>query len=78
MEKGKYNILNFKLYYIIQGLRVSFIVAIDGPSCSGKSTIARILALELGFSHIQSGAIYRCIGLQMLNENIGITNEKNC
>lgn len=55
---------------------MSFIVAIDEPSCSGKSTIARILALELGFSHIQSGAIYRCIGLQMLNENIGITNEK--
>ncbi|MGX8851501.1 (d)CMP kinase [Amedibacillus sp. YH-ame10] len=39
-----------------------FNIAIDGPSAAGKSTIAKILAKELGFAHLDTGAMYRCVG----------------
>lgn len=39
------------------------IVAIDGPSGAGKSTVARALAARLGVSYIDTGAMYRAIGL---------------
>lgn len=38
-------------------------IAIDGPSAAGKSTIAKILARELGYSHLDTGAMYRCAAL---------------
>ena len=38
-------------------------VAIDGPSGAGKSTIARAVAAELGFIYVDTGALYRTIGL---------------
>ncbi|MGC4046037.1 MAG: (d)CMP kinase [Armatimonas sp.] len=38
-------------------------VAIDGPAGAGKSTIARMLAGALGFTYIDSGAMYRCVAL---------------
>ena len=43
------------------------IVAIDGPAASGKSTTARAVALELGFCHFDSGALYRTITLLALD-----------
>src|ERR1700676_5717904 len=39
------------------------LVAIDGPAGAGKSTVARALARELGFTYLDSGAMYRCVGL---------------
>jgi cytidylate kinase len=39
------------------------VVAIDGPAGAGKSTVARALALELGFTYLDSGAMYRCVAL---------------
>jgi cytidylate kinase len=39
------------------------LVAIDGPAGAGKSTIARALARELGFTYLDSGAMYRCVAL---------------
>jgi CMP/dCMP kinase len=39
------------------------VVAIDGPAGAGKSTVARALARELGFSYLDSGAMYRCVAL---------------
>lgn len=42
------------------------VVAIDGPAGAGKSTVARELALELGFSYLDSGAMYRCVALAHL------------
>ncbi len=39
------------------------IVAIDGPAGSGKSTVARALARRLGFSYLDTGAMYRCVAL---------------
>ncbi len=40
-------------------------VAIDGPSGAGKSTISKIIAQELGFIYVDTGAIYRTVGLYM-------------
>jgi cytidylate kinase len=42
------------------------IVAIDGPAGAGKSTVARGVAEALGFTYLDSGAMYRCVGLASL------------
>ena len=42
------------------------IVAIDGPSGSGKGTIAKILANKLNYMYIDTGAMYRCVSLKSL------------
>src|SRR5687767_14161909 len=39
------------------------IVAIDGPAGAGKSTVARAVAEQLGFTYLDSGAMYRCVAL---------------
>jgi CMP/dCMP kinase len=44
----------------------SVLIAIDGPAGAGKSTIARALAARLGFTYLDSGAMYRCVGLLAL------------
>jgi cytidylate kinase len=41
------------------------VVAIDGPAGAGKSTVARALARELGFSYLDSGAMYRAVALSL-------------
>ncbi|HEX2229206.1 MAG TPA: (d)CMP kinase [Candidatus Binatia bacterium] len=46
------------------------VVAIDGPSGSGKSTLAKRLAKELGFSYLDTGAMYRALALKMLQHGI--------
>ncbi len=46
------------------------IVAIDGPSGTGKSTTARILAEKLNFLYIDSGAMYRAITLELLTKDV--------
>ncbi len=46
-------------------MKKTFCVAIDGPSSSGKSTVAKSVAKELGFYHIDSGAIYRSLAWWM-------------
>ena len=50
------------------------IVAIDGPAGAGKSTIARRIAEKLGFIYINSGAIYRAIGLWALRLGIDLND----
>jgi cytidylate kinase len=42
------------------------VIAIDGPAGAGKSTVARALAARLGFTYLDSGAMYRCVGLRIL------------
>lgn len=39
------------------------VVAVDGPAGAGKSTVARALARRLGFTYLDSGAMYRCVAL---------------
>ncbi|MDQ5944501.1 MAG: CMP/dCMP kinase, partial [Patescibacteria group bacterium] len=46
------------------------VIAIDGPAGSGKSTVAKLLAEELGFIALDSGSVYRAIALAMLRENL--------
>jgi cytidylate kinase len=43
------------------------LIAIDGPAGAGKSTTARALAERLGFTYLDSGAMYRCVGLLALD-----------
>ena len=42
------------------------IIAIDGPSASGKGTLAKKLAAHYGFAHLDTGALYRAVALKML------------
>ena len=44
-------------------------IAIDGPSGAGKSSISKAIAKELGFIHVDTGAMYRAIGLYALRNN---------
>jgi cytidylate kinase len=48
------------------------IIAIDGPSGAGKSTIARSLARRLGFTYIDTGAMYRALALWALRAEVGL------
>ena len=50
--------------------RRPFIVAIDGPAGAGKSTVSRLLARRLGFSLVDTGAIYRCAALVARREGV--------
>ena len=53
---------------------MAFIVAIDGPTSSGKSTLAKKLSKELGFLNIQTGAMYRCVAKLMMDKNVSTDN----
>ena len=46
------------------------IIAIDGPAGSGKSTIAKLIAEDLGLVYLDTGAMYRLVTLKALNEGI--------
>lgn len=46
------------------------IIAIDGPAGSGKSTTARLVAQQLGHLYLDTGAMYRAIGLGMIRRNV--------
>ncbi len=49
-------------------------VAIDGPAGAGKSTVARAAAKELGFIYVDTGALYRAVGVYCLRKNIETTD----
>ena len=49
-------------------------IAIDGPGGAGKSTIAKALAKKLGFIYVDTGALYRAIGLYMINKGVDLKN----
>ena len=53
---------------------MSFIVAIDGPAGTGKGTITKLVAEELGLINIDTGAMYRCVTLDMINKRISLDN----
>jgi cytidylate kinase len=48
------------------------VIAIDGPAGAGKSTVARALAARLGFTYLDSGAMYRCVALAALESGQGL------
>lgn len=48
------------------------VIAIDGPAGAGKSTVARAVAEELGFTYLDSGAMYRCVALAALERGVAL------
>jgi cytidylate kinase len=46
------------------------LIAIDGPAGAGKSTVARALAARLGFTYLDSGAMYRCVALAAIRSGV--------
>ena len=51
------------------------IIAIDGPSGAGKGTVARAIARELGYRHVDSGAMYRAVGWKALRDGVPLDDE---
>jgi cytidylate kinase len=51
------------------------VIAIDGPSGAGKGTIARAIASELGYRHVDSGAMYRAVGWKALHQTVALDDE---
>jgi cytidylate kinase len=52
-------------------------VAIDGPGGAGKSTIAKLVAKNLGIEYIDTGAMYRAIGLKILMEKVDLKDQES-
>ena len=50
------------------------IVTIDGPAGAGKSSIAKLLAQEIGFEFLDTGAMYRCVTLACLRQQLVLTD----
>ena len=50
------------------------VITIDGPSASGKGTIAQLVAQKLGFHYLDSGALYRLVALKTAQSNADIQN----
>jgi CMP/dCMP kinase len=48
------------------------VIAIDGPAGAGKSTVARAVADALGFTYLDSGAMYRCVALAALHAGVDV------
>ena len=51
-------------------------IAIDGPAGAGKSTIAQAIAKELGYIYVDTGALYRVIGLSFINKGVDMNDEQ--
>jgi cytidylate kinase len=54
----------------------SFIITIDGPAASGKSTVARLLAQRLGASFLDTGAMYRAVTYAAMRDGVDMTREE--
>lgn len=52
------------------------VVAIDGPAGAGKSTVAQLAAKELGYTYIDTGAMYRAVAWKVLQQGSEVTDEK--
>jgi CMP/dCMP kinase len=51
------------------------VIAIDGPSGAGKGTVARAIAMALGYRHVDSGAMYRAVAWKALREGASLEDE---
>lgn len=67
-ELGQQNTLDTALF--------ATIVAIDGPVGSGKSAVARLLASRLGYMHVDTGAMYRCVTLEAMRRGTPIDSDE--
>ena len=53
------------------------LIAIDGPAGSGKSSVARAIADELGFINLNTGAAYRAVALVALQEGVSLDDGRH-
>lgn len=53
----------------------NLVIAIDGPSGAGKGTVARAIASELGYRHVDSGAMYRAVGWKAMQDGVPLDDE---
>jgi cytidylate kinase len=53
----------------------NLVIAIDGPSGAGKGTVARAIAGELGYRHVDSGAMYRAVGWKAIRDGVSLDDE---
>lgn len=61
---------------MIRGVNKMFNIAIDGPAGAGKSTAAKMAAAKLGFIYVDTGALYRTVGVAAIKRNIETTDKK--
>ena len=59
---------------IVMPVDRSNIIAIDGPAGAGKGAISKKLANEIGFDNFDTGALYRCVSLKIIRNNIELSN----
>jgi len=52
-------------------------IAIDGPAAAGKSTVAKIVAEQLGYIYIDTGAMYRALTYKAINHKLNLEEEEN-
>ena len=55
---------------MLSNSNMPLVVTIDGPSGSGKGTLSQMLAKELGFHLLDSGALYRLVALAAIKKNV--------
>ncbi len=55
----------------------NYSIAIDGPAGAGKSTIAKLIAKKLGYIYIDTGAMYRAMGLYLIRKQISLENDES-
>jgi CMP/dCMP kinase len=58
------------------GTKRGFVVTVDGPSAAGKGTLARRLASHFGYEFLDTGALYRGVGLVVLRQSLDPADEK--
>lgn len=56
-------------------MKQNLIIAIDGPAGSGKSTLGRMLARELGLLYIDTGSMYRAVALAVMESSVSATDD---
>jgi len=68
--------LDLSIVWRVSSPEVNSVITIDGPTGSGKSTVARILAGRLNYRYLDTGAMYRAIGLAILRAGVDLENKE--